>query len=455
MTPTPERLSISRIITRAAWPLAVMTLLHRVFVTAHNDHPTDDFTTVWEALNRFTSGVAVYTEDYYGNDDPHYLYSPGGTLLLSPLGWLSQGIGRNGLILADTVAVVLALALLTLLVGRRLSGPVLPVSVFLVFASESVTHTLQFSNVNGVIFLLEVVFLWLLLVDRGQSTWRLPGVSQTPGQTPGHGRATGIPWAGILAGAALGLAITVKPQFLVLLFLPLIRRQWAALFSGVAVPVLVTAVGWILVPDTDTYRNVLLPYLGEVRDYANSSLAGVGAHYGWSGAPVLLVQAIAAGCVIIAVIGLLWWRDSDPLMWAATTTGVLLTGVFLISSLGQMYYSMMLVPMIFTVLCRRSVMHGWVIWFGVYCSLTLDDWWSDRWPGIGEKLHYSLGTVGWSVILVATAATIAGWLVSAHRSGADISLRALIRELFTRRPRPARDARNTPDRIEMTARNRR
>ncbi|WP_261796782.1 glycosyltransferase family 87 protein [Corynebacterium provencense] len=422
----------SRILTRAAWPLAVMTVLHRVIITPHNEHPTDDFTTVWSALHRFVTGTAVYVEDYT-NDDPHYLYSPGGTLLLSPLGMVPSGVGRNGLILADAVAVILALALLTLLVRRRLTGPVLPVAVLVFFASETVTNTLQFSNVNGLLFFLEVVFLWMLLVDRGQAPVNLLAI--TGRSDRGTAAAAGAPdapprWAGILGGVALGLAITVKPQFVVLLFLPLVRRQWRVLASGVGVPVVITGIGWLVVPDTDNYVNVLLPYLGEVRDYANSSLAGVGAHYGWSSLPVLALQAVAALCVLTAVLGLLWWRDSDPFMWAATTTSVLLTGVFLVSSLGQLYYTMMLIPVFFTVLCRRSVMHGTFIWFGVYLTLTLDDWYSDRWPGIGEILHYSLGTVGWSILLVASAVCVARWLAERRRSGQDTGPGALLRDLL-------------------------
>ncbi|WP_297004018.1 glycosyltransferase family 87 protein, partial [uncultured Corynebacterium sp.] len=405
---------MSRILTRAAWPLAIMTLIHRVVLSPRNDHPTDDFTTVWSALSRFVDGAAVYAEDYT-TDDPHYLYSPGGTLLLSPLGLLSQGIGRNALILADAVCIFLALALLTLLVGRRLTGPVLPVAVFLVFATESVTNTLLFSNINGVLFLLEVVFLWLLLVDRGQASWRLPG--------RGTGRgvpAARIPWAGILAGVAIGLAITVKPQFIVLLFLPLARRQWSSLVSGIIVPVLFMAVGWLLVPDTGTYVDTLLPYLREVRDYANSAIPGVGAHYGWPGALVLSCQVLVALCVAVAVLGLLWWRDSDPFMWAATSSAILLAGVFLVSSLGQMYYSMLLVPMLFSVLCRRSVMHHAPIWFGVYCCLTWDSWQSDRWPRLGEIMHYSYGTVGWSIIVAAAAVTVTGWLAARRRTGGPV-----------------------------------
>lgn len=417
--------SSSQISVRAAWPLAIMTVIHRVVISPFNSHPTDDFTTVWSALHRFVTGAAVYAEDYT-TDDPHYLYSPGGTLLLSPLGMVSSSVGRHGLIVADAIAVLLALIVLTLLVKRPLTGPVLPVAIFLVFATESVTNTLLFSNVNGVLFLVEVIFLWLLLVDRGEAPWQL---GRNGNAIPNPVNRAGIPWAGIFAGIALGIAITVKPQFLVLLFLPLVRRQWAVLLSGIAVPVVLTSIGWLLVPDTETYVDTLLPYLGEVRDYANSAIAGVGAHYSWPELLTLGLRALGALGVAIAVLGLLWWRRSDPFMWATTTTAVLLAGVFLVSSLGQMYYSMLLIPMIFSVFCRRSVMHNPVIWFGVYACLSWDVWLSDRWQRAGEILNYSLGTIGWGIIVVASAITVLSWINNRRRSGENMSPMALLRNL--------------------------
>lgn len=391
--------------TLAAWPLAIMTMIHRVIITPHTDGSTDDFTTVWSALHRFITGVAVYTEDY-SNDDPHYLYSPGGTLVLSPLGALSQDAGRILLIAADAVAIVAALALLTVLVGRRLTGPVWPVSLFLVFATESVTNTLLFTNVNGVLLLLEVLFLALLLAGAR------------------------IRWSGVLSGLALGLAITVKPQFAVLLFLPLVRRQWASLGTGIAVPILANVIAWPLMNRPGDYADIVAPYLTEVRDYANASFSGVGAHYDIPGGIVLLFQLLALVTVAVAVLGLLWWRDSAPFLWAATTTGVLLTGVFLVSSLGQMYYSMMLLPMIFTVFCSRSVMHNAAAWLGVYCCMTHDEWDSDRWRGVGEVLEYTRGTAGWSLLILAAAVAVVIWLRQLQASGMAVGPAALVRDLL-------------------------
>ena len=72
----------------ALWPLAILTALHKIWAS-YESGTTDDFTTVWEALNRFWSGVPVYSEDYT-TTDPHYLYLPGGTMLLSPLSALGN-----------------------------------------------------------------------------------------------------------------------------------------------------------------------------------------------------------------------------------------------------------------------------------------------------------------------------------------------------------------------------
>ena len=69
----------------ALWPLAILLVIHRIIVLALPGTATDDFTTVWSAARRFVERVPVYSETYH-HVDPHYLYNPGATLLLSPLG---------------------------------------------------------------------------------------------------------------------------------------------------------------------------------------------------------------------------------------------------------------------------------------------------------------------------------------------------------------------------------
>ena len=66
------------------WPIAALIVAHRVCVLAANGHITDDYTTVFLALRRFWDGIPVYSENY-SFVDPHYLYNPGATMILSPL----------------------------------------------------------------------------------------------------------------------------------------------------------------------------------------------------------------------------------------------------------------------------------------------------------------------------------------------------------------------------------
>lgn len=386
---------ISAMAALVLWPLAVMSFIYKVFLVPHNRHVTDDFTTVWQALERFRAGVPVYSEDY-STVDPHYLYSPGGTLLLSPLTLMPDfDLGRIAYIFTNGVAIVLALAILTKLFGFRARGGLLPALILLVFATESVKNTLLFSNVNGMLLLAEAGFLYLLLTRRSLSKE-------------------------ILAGLLLGLAITIKPQFAPLLFIPLVRRQLPAVITGLAVPVLFNIAAWPLMTAPGDYLDKLVPYLGEVRDYANSSITGVGAYFGITGPALWTFQILFAVLTAVAIVGLWRWRDRDPIMWATTTAGVLLTGVFLLSSLGQMYYSMLLVPMLLTVVRYRSAMHNPVVWFGVYFCLSADDWHSDRFHTIGRAMENARATLGWGAIIVAVATTVVVWSIMEIRRGAPL-----------------------------------
>ncbi|WP_426718320.1 glycosyltransferase family 87 protein [Corynebacterium auriscanis] len=385
-----QRSRVALVLTFVMWPLAIMTFIHKTFLYPYNDHPTDDFTTVISALRRFREHVPVYSEDY-STVDPHYLYSPGGTLLLSPLAYLPENLGRPAYIVLNAVAVVLAVAVLTKLFKYSLRGPVVPAATFIIFSTEAVQNTLLFSNINGILLLAEALFLYLLLHRRN-----------------------------ILAGLVIGLAIVVKPQFAPLLFLPLVRRQLSTITVGIAVPVVLNLAAIPLMVSPGDYLDKLVPYLGQVRDYANSSISGILTYFGFSDASILFWRTVAALCVAISVLLLLRWRDRDEIMWATTTSGVVLTGVFLISSLGQMYYSMLLLPMFFTVLRARSVMHSPIAWLGVYFCMSLDEWMSDRWVWPGRVFEFSRGTIGWSLLLVSIVTTVVVWTMMERRLGHHI-----------------------------------
>ena len=107
-----------------------------MFVLAVNGSVTDDFGTVYRAIRRLWEGNPVY-EQNYSFVEPLYLYNPGATVLLSPLGLVSEEHARIAFILANAAAIVAALALLTRFVGHSLRGPLLPVSIAAAFATES------------------------------------------------------------------------------------------------------------------------------------------------------------------------------------------------------------------------------------------------------------------------------------------------------------------------------
>ncbi|MHA2789122.1 glycosyltransferase 87 family protein [Corynebacterium sp. S7] len=378
----PQQVPWTRLGNAIGWPVAIFLVIHRLVVLAWTGSPTDDFTTVQAAARRFVERVPVYDEIYH-HVDPHYLYNPGATLLLSPLGIVADpDVIRPWFILANAIAIIVALAILTRMVGYRLSSPLFPISIALAFLTESVTSTLVFSNINGILLLALVGFLWLFLNRR---SW--------------------------LAGIVLGLAIVVKPMFLPLLFLPLVKLDWKALIGGIAVPVLLNVIAWPLTPGASAYRTELVPYLGETRDYANSSLAGFAVYFGMPGWLEWALWIFLAACVAVAVLGLARFRHTDELLWATTSAAVLLTGVFLLSSLGQAYYSMMLFPAMFTAVSRVSLFHNPMAWVGAVLCLAPATWYSPHFPTTGTWLTTFLPMVGWATLLIAAAT----WVVLVSR----------------------------------------
>ncbi|WP_229745951.1 glycosyltransferase family 87 protein [Rhodococcoides trifolii] len=377
----------ARVISYVMWPIAVMTVLNRVLVKAVNGFRTDDFTPVYQAALAFLNRRPVYDANF-SSVDPHYLYPPSGTLMIAPLAVIDPERSRWLFISINAIAAVVALYLLLKLFDVALSSPITPVVLFAAFSTETVTNTLVFTNINGLVLLGEVAFLGLLL--KKKPYW---------------------------SGAAIGLTIAVKPTLAPLLLLPLVRKEWRVFVTAIGIPLVLTAVAIPLIVDPWDFVRRTVPYLGETRDYFNSSIAGNALYYGlpeWLSVGLRGVFAI----IVVATLYLLWkYYRHDELFFLMTASGVLLTASWLLSSLAQMYYSMMLFPFLLTVLLRNSTIRNWPAWLAAYGFLSYDSWLSGRWPTAGRAAEYMKTTFGWSLLLIVVLCVLVGRYLAAKREG--------------------------------------
>ncbi|MGE2836744.1 arabinofuranan 3-O-arabinosyltransferase [Mycobacterium sp. SMC-4] len=387
--------STASVLRSVLWPLAILSIIHRSYVLATNGYITDDFAPVYRAVVNFKLGWDIYNENF-DHVDPHYLYPPGGTLLMAPFGYLPVDASRFWFIFFNTLAIVLAAYFLLRLFKFGLASVAAPALLLAMFCTESVTNTLVFGNINGVILLLEVLFFrWLLSAG-----------------TPGNRNHE---W---LAGISIGLTLVVKPLLAPLLLLPLLNRQWRTLVAAFAVPAVFNAAAWPLVSDPMSFVTRTVPYILSTRDYFNSSILGNGVYYGL---PMWLIMTLR---IVFALLGAaaLWllyryYRTRDPLFWMLTSSGVLLLTSWLVLSLGQGYYSMMLFPFLMTVVLPNSVIRSWVAWLAIYGFLTMDRWLMFHWPSTGRALEYLKITYGWSLLLIVVFSVLLFRYLDARNDG--------------------------------------
>ncbi|WP_016693487.1 glycosyltransferase family 87 protein [Rhodococcus rhodochrous] len=358
------------------WPVAVMLVVHRTVILAVDGHRTDDFTGVYRAAVAFWNRQPVYTAAYH-HVDPHYLYPPSGSLLIAPFAVFEHELSRWVFIGANALAVLLAVYLVVRMFGHTAASAALPIAVTVAFVSESVVNTLVFTNINGVILLGQVAFLTLLLARR--DLW---------------------------AGAAIGLTFAIKPILAPLLLLPVLRRQLKVFITAAGVPIVLTALAWPWAADPWQFVERTVPYLLQSRDYFNSSITGNGTYYGLP-EPLILILRIGFALLTATTIYLLYrYHRHDEVFFVVTSAGVLMTASFLLGSLGQMYYSMLLFPLLMSVVLPQSVMRNWPAWLAVYGFLSADQWYSGRWVEAGRYIEYMRPTWGWSLLLVVIFAVL-------------------------------------------------
>ena len=404
-----------RVVSNTLYLFAAVFLIRAVFqMPTINDG--SDFIPIWDAVQRYTSGEAVYNEDY-STEAPHYLWSPGATALLSPIALLGDfDLARRVLLLLGAACILASLYLCIRMITAHLTSQLMAVAVIATFApAEPVVSTLVLTNINGFLLLLMVLLVLMSLSDvSDRHAWSQGGErsGESSGEHSGGHRLRHLLLRRrtLIGGLVLGLAVTIKPQFGVLAFIPLVSGQLVLLVIAGLVVIGLFAIGWLTMNTPMDYVDNLLPYLGEPRSYNNGSISGIALNLGWnSTAEYLCLAALLA--VTVAAVVLLWrWRFSDPVMWAFSTLGVLFVAIIMSSGLHQAYYCMWLLPMAVTVLCRRSPMHNPVMWLAFFIFMT-----STHWP-VGEipvlpEVFGNLQTVAWLAVPFATV----WWAVAERR----------------------------------------
>jgi len=379
--------STAEVVTYALWPLAIMTVLNRVIVRAVNGDITDDYNPVYRAALAFLNGEPVYTANF-DSVDPHYLYPPGATMLLSPIAVIDPERSRWLFIIASTIAILVALYILLRIFGFDLKSVAAPVLLLAAFASETVTNTLVFTNFNGFVLLGEVAFIAFLLKRRDL-------------------------WAGV----AIGLTLVIKPMLIPLLIIPLMTTQWKVFIPAIALPVVTTAIAWPLAADPMDFVRRTVPYLLQTRDYFNSAIVGNGLYYGLPDLMVLAMRGVLGIMVLVSLWILYRYCREDRLFFIATTSGLVLTAHWLLGSLGQMYYSMMLFPLLMTVVLKNSVLRNWPAWLAIYGFMSYDRWLSGRFFTEGRALDYLRTTFGWSLLIIVIFGVLIGRYLAARQDG--------------------------------------
>ena len=262
--------SVATVLRSALWPIAIMSIIHRSYVLSSNGYITDDFGPVYRAVSNLRRGWDIYNE-HFNYVDPHYLYPPGGTLLMAPFGYMPVFASHNWFVAMNTVAMIIAACVLVRLFGFSLTSVALPALLVAMFMTESVTNTIVFTNINGCVLLAEVLFFrWLLSGKVGDQWW---------------------------AGVAIGLSLVVKPVLAVLLLLPLLNKQWRVFVTAFAVPLVfnvaavVSPFESLRVADPMNFVKRTAPYIFSTRDYFNSSVLGNGTYFGLPPWFILLLRA--------------------------------------------------------------------------------------------------------------------------------------------------------------------
>jgi arabinofuranan 3-O-arabinosyltransferase len=353
---------------RCGWLIGALAgaglILRQLVHAAHT--PSIDFVHVWSATHQLTGTGAAYY-------DPLFTYPPSATLLLSPFGLVSYSTAQTAMLAINVATITVAGLLLVRELAGRIRLPNVALLLVGIGGLDAVASTWANGNINGVLVLLEVLAIrWLL-----------------------RGRA-------MPAALALGVSLALKPVLLPLLLLFVTRRQWRALVTALAVPLLLNVAGVMIVSDAHRYITVVLPYLMQGAQLPfNDSLVGLGYRFGLPAGVVLALRIAVAVCAVVLYARCAFrptQLDARGRLFAEVAIG--LSAIFLVSPISETYYTLFLLPAVawLATTRRRPV---WVLAvLTVACFSTL------RLTGVPNDVHRSVSvlalrpTFGWVALLL-------------------------------------------------------
>lgn len=290
-----------------------------------------DFFTFLDSAEQFRRGLPLYEPVRRiagpgGEELAHpNLNHPAMILLLLPLTWLAR---RDAFLLWTAVGLGAYLAAVVLAFRATrlpLRGPYGPATIALILTFPGAIYSLQLGQL-GLLLALPVVGVWILLR------------SGTRSGPSGHG-----PWRPLVAAAAIGVLVALKPFLFPTLALFLRRRCWGSLLVAGA-----GAGGVSLLTLPFTGAGAYRDWAAAVRTVSwydhgmNISLTGLLYRVVDPAPPVLLTGVLALAA---ALAGLLVIRRPPRSQGKVDRdVGVLLVLAILGSPLGWLYYTPLLIP---------------------------------------------------------------------------------------------------------------
>lgn len=249
----------------AIWVLAGCFLFGALRAAIHGGK--HDFTPVWSAATAVLNGDPPYKTVTAGGD---YVHTPGSTLLSLPFAIVPENVGGALLVIVSVIA--FAAGLLIAAAATDTAPRIAAVTMLACAMSAPVANELHLANVDALCVLPLGLALYMLTHDRPA-----------------------------LAGALIGLAMTIKPTVAVFLLLPLALGAPKGTLWALGVAAILNLIALPVIPEASRFFTSVVPFLlGGDTDGFNVSLKAAMER---AGTPelLILIARIASVSALMAV----------------------------------------------------------------------------------------------------------------------------------------------------------